>query len=179
MFAAKGERQAVNTMRLRPHHVLDIITSHGCGQEFEPHPYGHAVHTVAATILSNLELEVEFVIGADEICRPCKHLQFNGQCDDVLNQLDPPISKQKYNDELDSRLFDYLGFASSRVMTIREYLEIVDKNLPGLEEICTHPKQNQQKRLMGLQAGLTRLGISTHDNTAHGTANKALENDSE
>ena len=169
----------MNTMKLRPHHVLDIVTDYGHGKKFSPHPYGHAVHIVAATILSNLEMEVEFVIGADEICRPCKHLQSDGQCGDVLHQLDPPISKQKYNDELDCRLFDYLGLASSRVMTIREYLEIVNENLPGLEKICTHPKQNQQERLKGLQDGLTELGISQYGKTAHGAANQALAGDSE
>ena len=169
----------MNTMKLRPHHVLDIITSYGHGQKFEAHPYGHAVHTVAATILADLELKVEFVIGSDEICRPCKYLQSNGQCGDVLHQLDPPISKQEYNDKLDCRLFDYLGLTSSKVMTIREYLEIVNENVPGLEKICTHPKENQQERLKGLQDGLTELGISQYGKTAHGTANQALEGDSE
>lgn len=153
----------MSTIKLRPHHVLDIITSYGHSDKFEPHPYGHAVHVVAATILTNLEQEVEFVIGADEICHPCKHLQSNGQCGDIVHQLDPPISKQKYNDELDNRLFDDLGLPSSGTMTIREYLEIVNKKLPGLEKICTHPKENQQERLMGLQEGLTKLGVSQNN----------------
>jgi hypothetical protein len=147
-------------MKLRPHHVLDIISDHGHGVEFKPHPYGHAVHTVAGAILSNLELEVEFVIGADEICRPCTHLHADGRCDDVLHQLDPPISKQRYNDDLDARLFGYLGLMSSRVITIRKYLEIVAKHLPGIEKICTHPGEDQADRLAGLQQGLTRLGLA-------------------
>ena len=49
------------------------------------------------TILSNLDIEFEFVVGADEICRPCTHLGADSRCDDVLHQLDSPISKQEYN----------------------------------------------------------------------------------
>jgi hypothetical protein len=147
-------------MKLRPHHVLDIISGYGQGVDFMPHPYGHAVHTVARSILSDLDLDLEFMIGADEICRPCTHLRSDGRCDDVLSQLDPPISKQKYNDDLDKRLLDYLGLATSSVMTVRKYLEIVAKNLPGVEKICTHPGEDQEARLCGLQHGLARLGIA-------------------
>lgn len=147
-------------MKLRPHHVLDIISGHGHGVEFVPHPYGHAVHTVARAILSNVEMEIELVIGADEICRPCTHFQSDGRCDDVLRQVDPPISKQKYNDDLDKRLLDYLGLTSSRAMTIRKYLTIVARNLPGIEKICTHPGEDLKARLTGLHHGLARLGIS-------------------
>ena len=146
-------------MKLRPHHVLDIIADHGRGAELKPHPYGHAVHTVARSILSNPDLEVEFVIGADEICRPCAHLRPDGLCDDVLRQLNPPVSKQKYNDGLDERLFDYLGLASGRVTTIRKYLEIVADHVPGIETICTHPGEDPAARLQGLQHGLDRLGV--------------------
>jgi hypothetical protein len=149
----------MNAMKLRPHHVLDIISGHGHGVEFKPHPYGHAQHTVAAAILSNAELEIELVVGADEICRPCTHLRPDGQCDDVLRQLNPPVSKQKYNDGLDERLLKYLKLTSTRAMTIRKYLEIVAKNLPGVEKICSHPGEDQKARLAGLQNGLAKLGI--------------------
>ncbi|MBN1673809.1 MAG: hypothetical protein JXR37_22365 [Kiritimatiellae bacterium] len=150
----------MTTMKLRPHHVLDIITSYGHGQKFKPHPYGHAVHTVAEAILADPDLTAQFVVGADEICRPCVHLQSDGRCDDVLSQLDPPISKQTYNDELDSRLFEYLGMTVNGVMTVREYLQIAANHMPGLAKVCTHPKQDEQARLDGLRKGLQKLGIS-------------------
>ena len=145
-------------MKLRPHHVLDIISGYGHDSKFAPHPYGHAVHTVAHSILSDLELDVEFVIGADDICRPCKHLQPDGLCNDFL-QRDPPVLKQDYNDDLDKRLFQYLDLTSARVMTIRKYLEIVAKNLSGIVKICTHPGEDQKARLNGLRQGLAKLGV--------------------
>ena len=67
-------RQEETTMRARPHHPIDIITQHGAGQPFEPCEYGHAVHTVAAEAIANPEVRLEFGVGADDICAPCRHL---------------------------------------------------------------------------------------------------------
>ena len=146
-------------MELRPHHVLDIVSAHGHDAEFAPHPYGHGVHTVAAAIVADPDLEATLVVGADEICRPCKHLQPDGSCDDVLSQLSPPISKQQYNDDLDRRLLAYLGLEAGATMTLRRYLEIVKGKVPGIETVCTHPGRDAAKRLAGLTRGLEKLGI--------------------
>ena len=108
-------------MNLRPHHLIDIITHYGNDVEFIPHPYGHAVHTVAAQVLSHLVVVVEFVLGADDICAPCQHLQPDGRCDDVLRQLAAPVPKQAYNDELDGRLFSFFGITPGVRMTVRQF----------------------------------------------------------
>jgi len=152
-------------MKLRPHHLLDIVSAHGRGVKFKPNPYGHSLHIVAPIVISNLDLKVEFMIGADAICHGCKHLLPNGLCDDVLHQLSPPISKQKYNDDLDHRLFDYLKFTAGTVMTVLEFLKIVNEKVPGIEKICTHPKENQQQRLKGLVLCLQKFGIRKKENT--------------
>jgi len=146
-------------MKLRPHHLLDIVTSHGHDVEFRPHPYGHAVHSVAEAVVSNTELRVRFVVGADEICLPCKHLGSDGLCDDVLSQVDPPISKQEYNDDLDRRLFAHMNLTPGTVMTIREFLEMVGREVPGIEKLCTHPGEDEERRRNGLVRGLEKLGI--------------------
>lgn len=147
------------TMKLRPHHVLDIISSHGHGEEFKPHPYGHAVHTVAQAIIADLNFDVEFIAGADEICRPCRHLQASGQCDDVSNHLGVLESKQAYNDALDRKLFGYLGFKEGAIITMRQYLEKVNAKVPGIEQICSHPGEDKARRLEGLKKGLKKLGV--------------------
>ena len=146
-------------IKLRPHHLLDIVTKHGQGLEFKPHPYGHALHTMAAVISTDLDLQVELVIGADQICQPCMHLRPDGSCDDLLTRLDPPIPKQEYNDDLDRRLCTYLGFAPGTVITIRGYLSVVNEKTPGLETVCTHPGEDEKVRLAGLIRGLRKLGI--------------------
>ena len=147
------------TMQLRPHHLLDIIRDHGLGRDFKPSSYGHAVHVVAPKVLSNVETKVTFIIGADDICRPCKHLLPNGQCDDLVRSVSPPIPKQKYNDDLDRRLFRYLDVKPGTVMTVRQFLGLVDKKLPGIEKICTHPKEDEKQRLKGLTVALHKLGV--------------------
>jgi hypothetical protein len=146
-------------MKLRPHHLIDIVTEYGHGIQFKPHAYGHALHTVAEQVVSDLDLEVEFVLAADEICFPCKHLRADGQCEDVLHQLDEPVSKQSYNDRLDSNLFSYLGMETGTRMTVRAFLEKLHEHTPGIEKICTHPGEKEEHRLSGLEKGLGRLGI--------------------
>lgn len=146
-------------MELRPHHVLDILSAWGNGAEFAPHPYGHNVHGVAKAFLADPSIEAHWIIGADDVCAPCIHLQPDGSCDDVLDQVEGKPSKQVYNDALDRKVFDCLGFEPGTVTTFREYLETVNDHVPGIEDICTHPGEDKQDRLNGLIAGLTRLGV--------------------
>jgi hypothetical protein len=44
-------------------------------------------------------------------------------------------------------------------MTVREYCQRVSQNLPGIEKICTHPGEDEQYRLTGLQEALHQLSI--------------------
>jgi len=140
-------------MRLRPHHLLDIITQYGAGVPFQPHPYGHAVHSVAATVLADPDVTIEFVVGADDVCR---HL-IAGHCDDVLTHLDPPLSKQDYNDDLDRRVLAHLALAEGSQLTCRAFLALVRRGLPGIAHVCTHPKEDPASRLSHLTAGLEAL----------------------
>ena len=147
-------------LTLRPHHLLDIVTHHGGGTPFRPHDYGHAVHTVAATVLADLDVRIRFLVGADDICAPCRHLH-DGKCAAVLSQLAPPVSKQDYNDGLDRQLFAYFGMTDGQVMTFREYLGIVRAHIDGIEHVCTHPKEDPTKRRANLIRGLEKLrGVS-------------------
>ena len=150
-------------MKLRPHHILDILRNYGHGRTFEPHPYGHALHTVARAILSDLAIDIELIIGADAICQPCQRLQPDGICDDILPQLVHPLSKQLYNDTLDQRLFAYLGLSPGITLTLRDVLEAVNAKVPGLEAICVHPQESAQFRLNGLIYGLQKLGIRSSE----------------
>jgi len=146
-------------MKLRPHHLVDILSDHGNGVEYTPHPYGHALHSVAAQVLTDPTVEIEFVLAADDICAPCRHLQPDGKCDDILSQLKEPLSKQAYNDRLDSDLFSYLGMMPGMRMKRDEFLGCVSQHLPGIEKICTHPGEIEVGKLQGLRNGLLKLGI--------------------
>ena len=145
-------------MRLRPHHLLDIVSHHGAGGTFQPHPYGRAVHTVAEAVLAEPNVTIKFVVDADDICAPCKHLA-DGRCEDVLSQLDPPPSKQEYNDDLDRRLLAYLGMADGETMAFGEFLRLVRERLDGIEFVCTHPGKDAGERRQNLERGLGKLGV--------------------
>ena len=158
-FPAPDEDTGDFDLQLRPHHILDIISAHGQGIVMEPSDYGHAQHIVAEQILSNPDLNVKLVVKSDDICTGCSHLMADGKCDDVLAQLTPSPSKQAYNDVLDCRLLDLLEIEINSIMPIREYLGIVNGEVPGIEKMCTHPKENEAERLSGLTEGLIKLGI--------------------
>ena len=146
-------------MKLRPHHILDIVTGYGHGVEYKPHPYGHSQHIVAKAILSDVDIKIKLVAGADAVCQGCKHLLPDGQCADVLHQLDPPVSKQEYNDTLDYRLLDDLNLTNATVLSLCLIFKILNRKVPGIERICTHPERDQKERLNGLTKGLINLGI--------------------
>jgi hypothetical protein len=78
-----------------------------------------------------------------------------------MAQLKPSPSKQAYNDVLDCRLFGFLGFSPGSIMTTHRYLELISEKTPGIEKICTHPKEDAGERLAGLQQGFILLGINS------------------
>lgn len=143
-------------MRARPHHLVDIIAQYGAGIPFGPSDYGHAVHTVAARVKSDPEVQVELGSGADDICAPCKHL-VNGRCDDVVGALDPPASKQDYNDALDRRVLAFLGLEEGACMTFTQYMSLLSENAEGLGELCAHPGEDPEVKGAQIVRGLELL----------------------
>lgn len=146
-------------MKLRPHHIIDIISGHGKNVHYQAHPYRHSLHIVAPSLLSDLNRKITLVLEADDICTGCKHLMPDGKCNDVLSQISPSPPKQAYNDALDNRLFDLLSLSPGAILTTREFLKKVRDKTPGIEKICTHPKENMEERLQGIINGLVKLGI--------------------
>lgn len=111
-------------IRIKPHHFVDIVTALGAGQKrFEPHPYGHAVHTVAAMIAADPAVLLEMEFGADDICEPCVH-NIGGLCDDTIDtshRPDAPASKREWNLRIDRRWASQLGLEQGDRLTAREF----------------------------------------------------------
>ena len=146
-------------MKLRPHHVLDIVSDYGGGAKFEPHHYGHSLHTVAEAIIADTGIEMEFVVAGDAICHGCMHLQPDGGCDDMMGPAENRRSKQEYNDAHDGRLLRFLGIEPGAKMPVREYLERVNAALPEFAKLCSHPGEDSALRLTNLRQGFAKLGI--------------------
>ncbi len=149
-----------NTIKLRPHHLLDIVRVYEPGREIEPAESGNAVHEITRIVDTALETKVAFVMDPDDICRPCSHLQPDGVCERVLTKLDPPQPMQQYNDRLDGELFRHLDMREGETMSIREFLEKVAAGMPDAESAGTLPGE-EKPRFAGLGAGLARLGITS------------------
>lgn len=149
----------METLRLRPHHILDIVRNIGHDRPLVPHEYGHLVHTVTRRILEDVDAQCRLVVANDDICGPCRMLKSDGSCADVLAQLAEPVSKQEYNDALDRRLLSFLGIRENGVMALRAYLTIVAGRIDETVSLCTHPKEDPVYRKTGLLKGLERLGV--------------------
>jgi len=113
-------------IRIKPHHFVDVITALGGGKtEYEPHPYGHALHAVARRILADPEVVLCMEFGADDICGPCRH-NVGGRCDDVIDtscRPAAPASKGAWNLLLDQRWGERLGLVEGERLTARELCE--------------------------------------------------------
>ncbi len=155
----KEQKSDLYDLRMRPHHIIDIISDYGNNATYEPNPYGHSLHLIAPRLLADLELKIMLVLETDDLCTGCCHILPEGKCDDVLAQLNPSPSKQAYNDVLDCRIFDHLSLDQTCILTTRRYLELINEKTPGIELICTHPKEDPNERLAGLINGLIKLGI--------------------
>jgi len=153
--------QQSDLIRIKPHHFIDIITAFGRGQTtFEPHPYGHAVHTVAARLLRDRDALLELELGADDICAPCTH-NVDGLCDDTIDtsfRPEAPSSKREYNLLIDQRWCERLGLAQGDRLTARELCQRLQDRMGDLTEIYReNPPERTTARARDLHAGIRKL----------------------
>jgi hypothetical protein len=141
---------------IKPHHFVDILTALGEGRaEFPPHPYGHAVHTVAQAILANRDLPLRMELEADDICLPCRH-NVAGRCDDTVDtsfRPQAPKSKREYNLLIDRRWCERLGLQQGDQLTARELCLRIRDCADDLEDIY---RETPSDRTAGRQAKLKR-----------------------
>ena len=147
-------------IRIKPHHFVDIVTQFGEGAPFEPHPYGHAVHTVAERTLADLDVMLEMDLGADDICSPCIH-NIDGLCDDTLDtsyRPGVPASKREWNLILDRRWCDRLHVAAGDRMTVRAFVELLRDRAGDISDIYReNPPGRTADRAAKLAAGIGKL----------------------
>lgn len=149
---------------IKPHHFVDIITSFGEGTPFEPHPYGHAVHTVARKILDNIDAEIKIELGADDICRPCIH-NINGFCDDTIDNSYRPLapeSKREWNLLIDKRWCPCLRLKQGDTLAGFELCRRISRCLDEMPHIYREePPEKIAQRQSSLIKGLVKLTQKT------------------
>jgi len=146
---------------IKPHHFVDIMTSFGDGcTEFQPHPYGHAVHSVAKKILGNRDIDLRIELGADDICLPCRH-NIDGRCDDTINtsfRPQAPKSKREYNLLIDRRWSERLGLRQDDRLTARELCLRIRDCADDIEDIYREtPAERTVERQAKLQKGVAKF----------------------
>jgi len=144
---------------IKPHHFIDIITALGEGHaQYRPHPYGHALHTVAALILTDPDVALRLELGADDICRPCRH-HANGRCDDTIDtscRPQAPASKQEWNQLLDRRWCARLGLAQGDRLSARELCQRIRALADDIADIYRElPAERTAQRQASLKRGLS------------------------
>jgi hypothetical protein len=146
---------------IKPHHFVDIITAIGDGRtEFQPHPYGHALHIVAEQILGNRDVCLRIELGADDICLPCRH-NVDGLCDDTIDtsfRPKAPKSKRQYNLLIDRRWSERLGVQQDDQLTARELCLSIRDCAGDIRDVYRElPADRTAERQAKLQEGVARF----------------------
>ena len=148
-------------IRIKPHHLVDILTSFGEGRrEFAPHPYGHAVHTVSRRVLEEPDVPLEMELGADDICGPCSH-NVGGLCDDVIDtsyRPAAPRSKRESNILIDRRWCERLGLSPGSRLTVRQFAQLLRDRAGDITDIYREiPPDRTSVRASNLAKGVDFL----------------------
>lgn len=148
-------------LAIKPHHFVDIITALGEGRtQFEPHPYGHAVHSVATEILANPSVRLRIELGADDICLPCRH-NADGLCDDTIDtsfRPKAPKSKREWNLLIDRRWCERLGLWQDDPLTARELCLLIRDRARDITDVYREiPPKQTAERQSKLERGVTRF----------------------
>jgi len=156
LLANSAEKTSM--IAIKPHHFVDLITAFGAGQmEFHPHPYGHAVHSVAKELLANRDVDLRIELGADDICGPCRH-NHGGVCDDTIDtsfRPEAPTSKGEYNLLIDRRWSERLGLRQDDELTARELCLRLRDCAHQIEDIYREtPSDRTAERQAKLQKGI-------------------------
>ncbi|NLS96176.1 MAG: hypothetical protein GXX96_28895 [Planctomycetaceae bacterium] len=146
---------------IKPHHFVDIVTALGEGRsDPEPHPYGHAVHTVTRQILADPDVKLRMEFGADDICSPCCH-NVDGLCDDTIDisfRPQAPESKREYNLLLDQRWAERLDIEEGDVLTAREFCRRIRDRAGDITDIYREtPTDRTAARQSKLEKGVAEF----------------------
>ena len=142
-------------IRIRPHHLLDIFRDYGNEIERDAHPYGASLKEVTDVVLSNIDKKVRLVSRVDSICITCSKLKDNI----CFAKINDDLLMRDYNDNLDDKLFNVMKLSPESEITVRAFLEIVNRNLSSIIAQFSSPSNKLKVRRAGTVAALKKLKI--------------------
>lgn len=141
-------------MKIKIHHFFDMIRDFGSNKKIVPHPHLHSYHSIAEIIREDANVELELVVGADEVCSTCSHL-INKKCDDIITHRTDFAGKEDFNNHLDNRIMEICGLQVSEKFTPKKLCEISNKYLENIDFIyegndAEHTLQRKKNVMLGL-----------------------------
>ena len=107
---------------LRIHHFFDIIRDYGAGKTLCEHDYRHSYHLIGNEIYANRIDSIRLIVKNDDICRNCIMLR-DGSCIDTITHRTDFTSKESFNNHLDKRIMERLGYTEGQVVPVTELIK--------------------------------------------------------
>ncbi len=121
----------VKPLRIKPHHLLDIIRDLGAGKKHAPHTYGHGVHRLARIIGDNPHTVFVLTADADSICEPCCNM-IDRRCVDTTTSPGRKVSRESWNRLIDGRIFERLGLEEGAAISALDFCRLASERLGDL-----------------------------------------------
>ena len=151
-------------LKLRIHHVFDIIRDFGSNKKFEKHIYGHSYHIVANNIYEKKINKFKIVVSSDDICKNCIKLVNNKCIDSILHRKDFN-KKEAFNNYLDNRIMEVLNLREYETMSLEELSKISNKYIDNIEYIYKGNDENHtQERKKNVVKGIKKIKKELHNN---------------
>lgn len=146
-------------IKIRPHHLLDLVRDYGNNYKKPPHPWGASVKSVSDLVFSDIHQVVVLVMGVDSICQTCRKLN-DGICEANINE---DLLMRDYNDPLDERLFSSLEIRPGDRLTVYAFLKLVSERMFVLE-LFNSPSNKKHVRRQGTELALMKFGLISEFN---------------
>lgn len=150
-----------DVIRIRPLHFVDILCDYGAGTDvFEPHPFGHAVHTVANDFLKNKDRMLEITLEPDAVCIPCVH-NVGNVCDNLLDRTgrpSAPVMMRDWDLAINQRWCARLGIGEGERYTARQLVERLRDRKGDINDIFPEILDNRIKiKAVNLDKGIEKF----------------------
>lgn len=139
-----------NLVKVRPHHLFDILRDYGNKVILEPHPFGASVTEVTEKVLRSTS-PIVLVPRIDSICETCSMLK-NEICQAKIRE---DLFMSEYNDYLDDKLFKLMDIKPFTQMTLKEFVHIVELKIDILLNQFTSPDNNSEIRYIGTKNAIS------------------------
>ena len=143
-------------IKIRPHHLLDILRDFGNEVERDSHPYGASLRETTNDILSDIDQNIRLVSKVDSICLTCSKLRENI----CIARISDDLLMRDYNDDLDEKLFNIMKIAPDSTIVVRDFLKIVENDFVSILAQFSNPTNIPEVREIGTLSAINRLYLT-------------------